>query len=780
MARSTADTPPTSRTTRGLASLERGLNIVSQAIGIAGKKERTERPSTPMMRQYDLIERVRRYNPHTNEALLNRAYVYAMRAHGEQRRASGDPYFSHPLEVAAILTDFKLDDATIAAALLHDTIEDTPSTRAEIEQIFGAEIASLVEGLTKLKKLDLVSKEAKQAENLRKLLLAIVEDVRVLLVKLADRLHNMRTLHYLPVDVRKRMAEETLDIYAPLAGRIGMYELREELEDLAFRELNSEGYQAISERLATLADRHKDLISVIEQELITRLAESGITAVVKGRQKRAYSIWRKMERKSVGFEQLSDIFGFRVIVKTLPECYRALGIVHVTWPVVPGRFKDYISTPKQNDYRSIHTTVIGPGQQRVELQIRTEEMDKIAEYGIAAHAFYKDGIGSPTEMLSRESSAYAWLRHTIELLSEGSNPEEFLEHTKLELFHDQVFCFTPKGKLIALPRKATPIDFAYAVHTDIGNQAVGCKINGKLSPLVSELANGDEVEIITSKAQTAPPAAWESLVVTGKARAAIRKATRTAVRNQYAGLGRRIVERLCQRAKREYSDEKLIGALPRLARSSIEDVFVAVGRGEMRPSDVARAMYPDYKEERVAPTPPKSEAGWFGLKKAKAVKFKVPVVRGDEVPIPIRGINDDLPIRFAPNGGAVPGDRIVGILTPGEGITIYPIQSPTLKEFEDAPERWLDVRWDIDERTPQRFPARIAVQSMNEPGTLAQIAQVIAEHDGNIDNVRMTRQSPDFTSLTIDLEVYDLKHLNSIIAQIRAKKVVASVERVTG
>jgi (p)ppGpp synthase/HD superfamily hydrolase len=384
-------------------------------------------------------------------------------------------------------------------------------------------------------------------------------------------------------------------------------------------------------------------------------------------------------------------------------------------------------------------------------------------------------------MLSRESSAYAWLRHTIELLSEGSNPEEFLEHTKLELFHDQVFCFTPKGKLIALPRKATPIDFAYAVHTDIGNHTVGCKINGKVSPLVSELTNGDEVEIITSRAQVSPPSAWESIVVTGKARAAIRRATRNAVRNQYAGLGRRIVERLCQRAKREYSDEKLTGALPRLARASIEDVFAAVGRGEMRPSDVARAMYPDYKEERIAAVPPpKSEAGWFGLKKAKAVKFKVPVVRGDGGAIPVRGINDDLPIRFAPNGGAVPGDRIVGILNPGEGITIYPIQSSTLKDFEDKPERWLDVRWDIDEETPQRFPARIAVQSVNEPGTLAQIAQVIAEHDGNIDNVRMTRQSPDFTSLTIDMEVYDLKHLNSIIAQIRAKKVVARVERVTG
>jgi (p)ppGpp synthase/HD superfamily hydrolase len=408
-------------------------------------------------------------------------------------------------------------------------------------------------------------------------------------------------------------------------------------------------------------------------------------------------------------------------------------------------------------------------------------MHEIAEYGIAGHALYKDGVGSPTEMLSRESSAYAWLRHTIELLSEGSNPEEFLEHTKLELFHDQVFCFTPKGKLIGLPRNATPIDFAYAVHTDIGNHTIGCKINGKIAPLVSELGNGDEVEILTSKAQAAPPAAWESIVLTGKARAAIRRATRVAVRNQYAGLGRRIVERLCQRAKREYSDEKLTGALPRLARASIDDVFAAVGRGEMRPSDVARAMYPDYKEERIAAIqPPKSESGWFGLKKAKAVKFKVPAMRPGGAAIPIRGINDDLPMRFAPNGGAVPGDRIVGIFTPGEGITIYPIQSPALKDFEDTPERWLDVRWDIDERTPQRFPVRIAVQSVNEPGTLAQIAQVIAEHDGNIDNVRMSRQSPDFTSLTIDLEVYDLKHLNSILSQIRAKKVVASAERVNG
>ena len=706
-----------------------------------------------MMRQYDLVERVRRYNPHSNEALLNRAYVYAMKAHGEQRRASGDPYFSHPLEVAAILTDLKLDDSTIAAALLHDTIEDTPTTRAEIDQMFGPDIGTLVEGLTKLKKLDLVTKEAKQAENLRKLLLAIANDVRVLLVKLADRLHNMRTLGFMPAEARRRAADETLEIYAPLAGRMGMHEMREELEDLSFRELNPDAYAMVSIRLNALADRHKDLIAEIERQLTKKLADRGIAARVAGRRKRAYSVWRKMERKSVGFEQLSDIFGFRVICKTVEDCYRALGIVHTTWPVVPGRFKDYISTPKQNDYRSIHSTLIGPGNQRVELQIRTTEMHEIAEYGIAAHALYKDTAGTPTELLSRESSAYAWLRRTIELLAEGSNPEEFLEHTKLELFHDQVFCFTPQGRLISLPRKATPIDFAYAVHTDVGNTAIGCKINGQIAPLTSELVNGDEVEIVTSKMQSGPPAAWESLVVTGKARAAIRRATRTAIRTQYTGLGRRIVERLFQRAKIAYSDEKLAGALSRLARASIEDVMAAVGRSELKASDVARAN------------------------RFRSVKFKVPDLQGPA--IPIRGINSELPVRFAPNGGAVPGDRIVGILTAGEAITIYPIQSPSLAAFEDEPERWLDVRWD-DDGAPQRFPARLEVQSRNEPGSLAQITQVIAEHDGNIDNIRMTRRAPDFTDVQIDLEVYDLKHLNAIIAQLRAKPVVAKAERVNG
>ena len=441
----------------------------------------SKRPApAKMMRQYELVDRVRSYNPHADEDLLNRAYVYAMKAHGAQKRASGDPYFTHPLAVAAILTDLKLDEATIVAAVLHDTIEDTASTREEIDVLFGPEIGALVDGLTKMKKLDLVSKRAQQAENFRKLLLAVADDVRVLLVKLADRLHNMRTLHFVPPEKRARVAEETLEIYAPLAGRMGMQGMRSEFEDLAFAQLMPEAHATIAARLADMRESSGALIVKIEAEMAERLASAGIKAEVKGRQKEPYSIWRKMEQKSLAFEQLSDIFGFRVIVSNVEDCYRALGLVHTNWPSVPGRFKDYISTPKQNDYQSLHTTVVGPGRQRVELQFRTRQMDDIAENGIAGHALYKDGRTLDLQVLAKESSAYRWLRRTIEMLAEGDSSEEFLEHTKLELFHDQVFCFTPKGRLIALPRGATAIDFAYAVHTDVGNSAVGAKIDGRV------------------------------------------------------------------------------------------------------------------------------------------------------------------------------------------------------------------------------------------------------------------------------------------------------------
>jgi guanosine-3',5'-bis(diphosphate) 3'-pyrophosphohydrolase len=732
-----------------------------------------------MMRQYELVERVKRYNPAVDETQLNRAYIYAMRAHGTQTRASGDPYFAHPLEVAAILTDLKLDEATIMAAVLHDTVEDTEATLDEINRVFGPEIGSLVDGLTKIKRLDLVSKQAAQGENFRKLLLAIAADVRVLLVKLADRLHNMRTLQFVSPEKRARIAEETLEIYAPLAGRMGIQEMRDELEDLSFQSLRPDAYETITRRLSDLSARSERIVEEIERDLTAKLAAKGVSADVKGRQKRPYSVWRKMERKSVAFEQLSDIFGFRILVDDADACYRALGVVHTTWPMVPGRYKDYISTPKQNDYRSIHTTVVGPGRQRVELQIRTADMDEVAEYGIAAHALYKDMVGE-TSQLAGESRAYQWLRRTVDLLAEGDNPEEFLEHTKLELFHDQVFCFTPKGRLIALPRGATPIDFAYAVHTDVGNTAVGCKINGRMTPLVTELQNGDEVEIVRADGQI-PPAAWETLVVTGKARAAIRRATRAAVRRQYAGLGRQILNRAFERAGKALSDEKLKGALPRLARSSVEDVLAAVGRGEMFSGDVVKALYPDYKDERRGLAHEPNGAGWLSLAQDSGFQVKLPNgSNGGGGAIPIRGLDVDLPVRFAPNGGAVPGDRIVGILTPGEGVTIYPIQAGALAAFDNEPDRWLDVRWDIDADAPQRFPARLALESINEPGTLAQIAQVVADHDGNIDNVSMIRRTHDFTDMVLDLTVWDLKHLNAIVGELRARDVVSRVERVTG
>jgi GTP diphosphokinase / guanosine-3',5'-bis(diphosphate) 3'-diphosphatase len=742
------------------------------------------------MRQYELVERVQRYKPDVNEALLNKAYVYAMQKHGHQLRASGDLYFSHPLEVAAILTDMHLDEATIAVALLHDTIEDTTATRQEIDELFGPEMGKLVEGLTKLKKLDLVSKKAEQAENLRKLLLAIAEDVRVLLVKLADRLHNMRTLDHVPADKRLRIAEETMEIYAPLAGRMGMQGMREELEELAFRYINPDAHRTVTERLADVLQRSKGVIGDIEKALSALFEKNGIKAVVKSRQKKPWSVFRKMETKALSFEQLSDIFGFRVIVDNSEDCYRALGAIHTSWSMVPGRFKDYISTPKQNDYRSIHTTIVGPSNQRVELQIRTREMNKVAEYGVAAHSIYKDLGGKPNgagHQISRDTNAYAWLRRTIEQLAEGDNPEDFLENTKLELFQDQVFCFTPKGRLIALPRGATPIDFAYAVHTEVGDSCVGAKINGRIMPVMTELKNGDEVEIIRSKAQV-PPAAWESIAVTGKARAAIRRATKNAIRKQYSGLGSRILERAFERAGKPFSKDSLKTALPRLAHKDAEDVLAAVGRGEVSSTDVVKAVYPDYKDERVTQVPKPREEGWSKIRNAAGMLFQLPgrASRKERAEdsnkpdaLPIRGISGDLPVKFAPEG-AVPGDRIVGILQPGSGITIYPIQSPSLTAFDDQPERWIDVRWDIDEDTKERFPARISVTAINAPGSLAEIAQIVASNDANIHTLSMVRTAPDFTEMLIDLEVWDLKHLNRLMSQLKASTAVSDVRRVNG
>ena len=748
-----------------------------------------------MMRQYELVERVLKYDQTADEALLNRAYVYAMKAHGTQKRASGAPYFSHPLEVAAILTELKLDDATIATALLHDVIEDTDATRTEIDQMFGPEIGGLVDGLTKIKRLDLVSKKAEQAENFRKLLIAISSDIRVLLVKLADRLHNMRTLEHMKPESRQRNSEETLDIYAPLAGLMGMQNVREELEDHAFRWLHPEAYQAVTEKLVDIVARNKGLVEEIRQALARKFSDAGIKAETSGREKKPYSIWSKMEHKQISLEQLSDIFAFRVTVDTIEDCYRVLGIVHTTWGTVPGRFKDYISAPKRNNYQSIHTTVYGPRHQRVELQIRTHGMHRVAEFGIAAHALYKEQRTHTGERIAperlingatgpvKDDSPYGRLRVMIGTLLEADNPEEFLEHTKLELFHDQVFCFTPKGRLIALPRGATPLDFAYAVHTDIGNEAVAAFINGRHVPIDTRLRNGDEVVVETSKTHVRP-AAWEAFAVTGRARAAIRRAAREAEKRRYVELGRQLLTSTLSNGGIDYSEEKVKAAAPKFNLKSSDDLLAAVGRHDVPLEDVVVAIAP---AARAAQSPEgykpsrrfgraQAQEGWFNIGKVESLKFRT--ADGEEgtgkAAISIRGANTDLPVLFEPSG-AVPGDRIIGVMSPGGGIRVFQIHSPQLNEYEH--QNWIDVTWDIDPENPQKFPARLTVTAVNAPGSLAEIAKMIGETGGNIDNLQMFRRAADFTVMHIEVEVFDLVHLNQIIAGLRAKPIVAKVER---
>ncbi|WP_421760262.1 RelA/SpoT family protein [Devosia sp.] len=734
-----------------------------------------------MMRQYELVERVQAYNPHTDEALLNKAYVYAMQKHGMQKRASGDPYFAHPLEVAAILTELKLDDASIAVALLHDTIEDTDATRAEIDQLFGAEIGAIVDGLTKIERLQLVTREEAQAENLRKLLLAISADVRVLLVKLADRLHNMRTLDFMPPEKRKRIATETMDIYAPLAGRMGMQDMRSELEDLSFKTLQPEHYAAITDRLAEMKSGFADTISTIKTELGTKLKEAGIDARVSARVKSPWSIFSKIERKQIALEQLSDMIGFRVIVGTVADCYRALGIVHTNWKVVPGRFKDYISVPKHNDYRSIHTSIVGLGRQRAELQIRTEEMHRIAEFGIAAHALYKEGA-TDIHKIENESKAFTWLRQTIGHLTAGASTEDFLEYTKLELFQDQVFCFTPRGRLIALPRGATPIDFAYALHTDIGDTCVGAKINGQIVPLVTQLRSGDEVEILRDQNHL-PPSNWETIAATGKARAAIRRAVRLQVQQRAHALGEHMVSMLLEREGATLEDAEYKVLAEALGQANKRDLLVALGEGKITTGALAEALLEAKGLKRRKsidmPAPDKAE-GWFALKATDLFRFRVPgnPDSGPNAKAALAELGFNTPAEVSPEG-VVPGDRLVGIMTPGSPIIIYPIHSDALAELYDSDVAWIDVRWDIFGREERDHKCIISLQSRNQPGSLAKIATVIAACRANIHNLVMRMESPDFHKLIFQLEVRDLAQLTDVLNSLKLTTSLSEVRRGT-
>lgn len=719
-----------------------------------------------MIRHFELVERVRAYDPSVDEALIDRAYVFSMKAHGSQKRASGDPYISHPLEVAGILTDIRLDQNSIVTALLHDTVEDTLTTIEEIERLFGPEVARLVDGVTKLSRIELQSDHTREAENFRKFLLAMSEDIRVLLVKLADRLHNMRTLHHIPSpDKRRRIAVETMDIFVPLAERIGLRAWKDELENLAFIQINPEANDSIVARLDYLRAEGTDRADRIIAALTRTLNEAGISAAVTGREKRPYSIWAKMQRKRVAFEQLADIMAFRILLDDTAQCYQALGVLHQAYPVVPGRFKDYISTPKPNGYRSIHTCVIGPGRNRIEIQIRTQTMHDIAERGVAAHWQYKQG-----EMPETEGRKLGWMRELLQILEHAEGPEEFLEHTKLEMYQDQVFCFTPRGDLISLPRGATPVDFAYAVHTNIGDTCVGAKINGRIMPLRTQLENGDQVEIITSKAQSPSPT-WETFVVSGKARSAIRRFVRAREVQEYTYLGRAIMEKAFEEFGYTYSDRALRGVLKIFRQDNVEDLIAAVGSGMIQAREVLVAVFPGLKEQ-IEAGPGGKVVALDDARKERAQK------KARRSAVPIRGLTAGMALHYAHCCHPLPGDRIVGIVTPGKGVTIHTIDCDTLESFSEMPERWLDVAWDVD--LAENQVGRINVTVINEPGALSSLSTVIAKNLGNILNLKITHRSADFFEMAIDVEVENLKHLTNIIAALRATPAINSVERARG
>ena len=711
-----------------------------------------------MMRQVELVERIKAYDPGADEELVNRAYVYAMKLHGKQTRESGDPYFSHPIEVAGILTDLKLDESSIVTALLHDLVEDTDTSLDDIERLFGKEIARLVDGVTKLTRLELQSEQSRHAENFRKLVLAMSEDIRVLLVKLADRLHNMQTLHYVQsADKRRRIARETMEIYAPLAERIGMQRFKDELLDLSFAELNPDARDSILARLEFLKGHGDDLPPRIIDQLKRGLAEEGVEAWVSGRMKTPYSIWSKMRHKDVAFEQLSDIMAFRIVVAGVPECYRALGALHGHYPVVPGRFKDFISTPKPNGYQSVHTGLIGPERQRIEIQIRTRDMHDIAEFGVAAHWKYKQGD------FKIDGRQYRWLRELLEILEHASNPEEFLEHTKLEMFQDQVFCFTPKGDLIALPGGATPVDFAYAVHSEVGDTCVGAKVNGRILPLRNKLQNGDQVEILTSKAQTPSPD-WEKFVVSGKAKARIRRFVHLKEREQYGELGRQLLQKAFREEDYEFTEKALAGVLKKFRCSSVDELCALVGKGNHTAREVLVAVFPGVKQ--VA----RSMRVWpFRRGRGRAHKAK-------KSKLPIKGLIPGMAVHYAQCCHPLPGERIVGIVTTGKGVTVHTIDCETLESFQDTPERWVDIAWEVDEDS-EALIGRLHLMVANEPGSLGDLSTIIGKNHGNISNLKITNRSIDFFEMLVDVEVQDAKHLSDIIAALRATPVIISVER---
>ncbi len=721
-----------------------------------------------VVRQFELTEKVRGYDPKADIDMLDAAYVLAAQAHGQQVRDNGDPYITHPLAVADILAGYRLDTASIATALLHDVIEDTAITKAEIDRRFGPVVGGLVDGVTKLTRLELNSDRTKQAENFRKLVLAMSKDIRVLLVKLADRLHNMRTLHFVQKpDRRLRIARETMEIYAPLAERIGMESVKNELQTLAFAQIEPEAYDTIQARLNFLRGQGADVIEEMRDELTRVCTEAGAAPIeITGREKSVYSIWEKMQRRNVAFEQLSDIMAFRVIVPSRDACYVALGAIHAAYPVITGRFKDYISTPKSNGYQSLHTgvTLRAPRNQKIEVQIRTEDMQDIAENGVAAHWLYKQSDASTTEL-----QQFRWVSDLLEILENSQTGDEFLENTKLELYQDQVFCFTPKGQLIPLPRGATPIDFAYAVHSQVGDTCVGAKVNGRLMPLRHELQNGDQVEVMTARGGTPSPA-WERFVVTGKARARIRRYVAQQQRQGYIDQGRAALAKAFRQEGVDGSEKVLDGALKTLKAATLDDLYVAVGNGNLGPKDVVHAAYPDLRQAPRAP------------RMLPSLPSRAGRSSGHAEGMPITGLVASMVIHYAGCCHPLPGDRIVGIVSTGKGVTIHTRDCPTAEAFSATPERYLDVDWDTAEvaRSKSTHTGRISAIANNTPGALATLTNAVAKQDGSITNLKVVNRQQDFFEVLLDVEVRDVRHLGNVIAGLRAAGGVTQVERAKG
>jgi RelA/SpoT family (p)ppGpp synthetase len=693
----------------------------------------------------DLITLVRNYNPRTNEALVREAYAYGMQMHDGQMRHSGEPYFSHPVSVAAILTEQQLDDQTLVTALLHDTIEDTKSTFAEVERRFGKEVAELVDGVTKLTNLQLSSSETKQAENFRKLFMAMSKDLRVILVKLADRLHNMRTIRSLPTEKQAQKARETMEIYAPLAGRMGMQSMREELEDLSFRVLNPDARNSIIRRFITLQRESGDVIHKITGDIRSELDREGIEAEAFGRAKKPYSIWRKMQEKEQGFSRLSDIYGFRIITETEADCYRVLGAIHRRWRAVPGRFKDYISQPKSNGYRSIHTTVSGRDGKRVEVQIRTRQMNEVAEAGVAAHWAYRDGVRAKNPFAVDPAK---WIAQLTERF-DTEDHDEFLEHVKLEMYSDQVFCFTPKGEVVQLPKGATPLDYAYTIHTRIGDSCVGAKIDGIRVPLWTRLRNGQSVEVITAEGQR-PQATWLDIVVTGRAKAAIRRSLREEDRDRFIKLGRELARVGFENVGKRSTGKALDTAARTLGLADGDELLARLGSADLTTRQVIEALYPEL-----------GKAAGEEVEPGRAVVGLAP------------GQSFDRAACCQP----VPGERIIGISWRGRGVVVHAIDCPALVDFEQQPERWVDLAWQGG-RHPAVHSVRLMVTIRNDAGVLGRICTLIGEQKANISDLHFIDRKPDFYKLQIEVELRDAEHLHAVMTALDAESDVAAIERV--